>query len=128
MAGDGRLLGKRGLAIGDQLILAKPLGTGVLFAAHMQRCADGRHIGAAIDSMLVSNRLAAELALANGASACTDITGFGLLGHLLEMLGRRATPACNWRGCRCWTAPRAPARDFAAACTRPTPVAREGWS
>ena len=93
MAGDGRLLGKRGLAIGDQLILAKPLGTGVLFAAHMQRCADGRHIGAAIDSMLVSNRLAAELALANGASACTDITGFGLLGHLLEMLGE----ACDAR-------------------------------
>ena len=37
--------------------------------------------------MLVNNRLAAELALAHGASACTDISGFGLLGHLLEMLG-----------------------------------------
>jgi len=87
IAGDGRLLGKRGLAVGDQLVLAKPLGTGVLFAAHMQLAADGRDIAAAIDSMLVSNRLAAESALAHNASACTDVTGFGLLGHLLEMLG-----------------------------------------
>lgn len=83
----GRLLGKRGLAPGDQLILTKPLGTGVLFAAHMLLAGDGRHISAAIDSMLVSNRPAAESALAHGAGACTDITGFGLLGHLLEMLG-----------------------------------------
>jgi selenide,water dikinase len=87
MGRDGRLLGKRGLAVGDQLVLAKPLGIGVLFAAHMQLAADGRDITAAIDSMLVSNRLAAELALAYGASASTDVTGFGLLGHLLEMLG-----------------------------------------
>lgn len=86
LAADGRLLGKRGLAPGDQLVLAKPLGTGVLFAAHMQGAADGRDIAAAIDSMLVSNAPAAELALAHNASAGTDITGFGLLGHLLEML------------------------------------------
>jgi selenide,water dikinase len=90
MAADGHLLGKRGLAAGDKLILTKPLGTGVLFAAHMQLLADGRHIAAAIDSMLVSNGPAAELALAHGASACTDITGFGLLGHLLEMLAEHA--------------------------------------
>ena len=90
MAADGRLLGKRGLAAGDKLILTKPLGTGVLFAAHMQLLADGRHIAAAIDSMLASNAAAAELALAHGAGACTDITGFGLLGHLLEMLGERS--------------------------------------
>ncbi len=87
MAGDGRLLGKRGLKPGDKLVLAKPLGTGVLFAAHMQLLADGRHVASAIDSMLASNGPAAELALASGASACTDVTGFGLLGHLLEMLG-----------------------------------------
>ncbi len=86
MSGDGHQLGKRGLAVGDQLVLAKPLGTGVLFAAHMQGLADGRHISSAIEMMLVSNSDAAKLALANNASACTDITGFGLLGHLLEML------------------------------------------
>ena len=87
MRADGRLLPKRGLQPGDQLLLTKPLGTGVLFAAHMQLAADGRDIAAAVDSMLVSNGPAAELALAYNASAGTDITGFGLLGHLLEMLG-----------------------------------------
>ncbi len=87
MAPDGRLLGKRGLRPGDLLLLTRPLGTGALFAAHMQLAADGRHVAAAIDRMLVSSGPAAALALAHGASACTDITGFGLLGHLLEMLG-----------------------------------------
>ena len=87
MAPDGRLLGKRGLGPGDLLLLTRPLGTGALFAAHMQLAADGRDVAAAIDRMLVSSGPAAALALAHGASACTDITGFGLLGHLLEMLG-----------------------------------------
>jgi selenide,water dikinase len=89
MASDGRWLHKRGLAAGDKLVLTKPLGTGVLFAAHMQLRADGRDVATAIDSMLASNGPAAELALTNLASACTDITGFGLLGHLLEMLGEQ---------------------------------------
>jgi len=80
------LLSKCGLSPGDQLVLTKPLGTGTLFAAHMQLAADGRDIGAAVEMMLHSNAAAAELALVHGASACTDITGFGLLGHLLEML------------------------------------------
>ena len=53
----------------------------------MQLAADGRHVAAAIDNMLVSSGPAAALALAHGARASTDITGFGLLGHLLEMLG-----------------------------------------
>ena len=87
VADNGRLLRKTGAAPGDALVLTKPLGTGTLFAAHMQLAADGRDIRAAIDSMLASNSAAARLALAHGASACTDITGFGLLGHLLEMLG-----------------------------------------
>ncbi len=86
MARDGKLLGKTGAAPGDQLVLTKPLGTGTVFAAHMQLAADGRDVSAAIASMLQSNGTAAELALAHGAAACTDITGFGLLGHLLEML------------------------------------------
>lgn len=90
MAGDGHLLAKRGLASGDKLLLTRPLGTGVLFAAHMQLAADGRQVSSAIDNMLASNGPAAELALAHGATACTDITGFGLLGHLLEMLGEHA--------------------------------------
>ncbi|WP_243391530.1 selenide, water dikinase SelD [Pseudohalioglobus lutimaris] len=83
------LLGKRGARDGDVLVLTKPLGTGVLFAAHMRQLADGRDIAAATAMMLQSNFNAARLALTHGASACTDITGFGLLGHLLEMLGEK---------------------------------------
>ena len=92
MAPNQQLLTKRGLMPGDQLLLTKALGTGTLFAASMQLAADGRDISAAVDVMLQSNAAAAELAVAYGASACTDVTGFGLLGHLLEMLGadRRA--------------------------------------
>ena len=83
---DGNLLNKSGAVVGDQLLLTKPLGTGTLFAAQMQLAAVGRDASAAIESMLQSNGPAAELAVAHGASACTDVTGFGLLGHLLEML------------------------------------------
>jgi selenide,water dikinase len=86
MEASGRLLAKRDLRPGDSLILTKPLGTGALFAAHMQLGADGRDITSAIDLMLQSNLEAARLALVHGASAATDITGFGLAGHLLEML------------------------------------------
>lgn len=82
----GRLLPKRNLQPGDQLLLTKPLGTGTLFAAQMQLRADGRDITAATDVMLQSNYAAARLALEHGASAATDVTGFGLWGHLLEML------------------------------------------
>jgi selenide,water dikinase len=80
------LLTKNGLEPGDRLLLTKPLGTGALFASHMQLTADGRHITTAIESMLQSNAAAAQLAVEFEASACTDVTGFGLLGHLLEML------------------------------------------
>jgi selenide, water dikinase len=86
MARGGELLPKIGAQPGDQLVLTKALGTGTLFAAHMQLMADGRDVNTATAAMLRGNREAAQLALARGASACTDITGFGLLGHLLEML------------------------------------------
>ena len=87
MDAQGRLLGKSGAQPGDALLLTGALGTGALFAAHMQLRADGRDIDAAVDNMLRGNAAAARLALQYGASACTDVTGFGLLGHLLEMLG-----------------------------------------
>ncbi|MCZ6831834.1 MAG: selenide, water dikinase SelD, partial [Gammaproteobacteria bacterium] len=81
-----RLLHKTAVTVGDRLVLTRPLGTGVLFAALMQGAADGRWIVNAVTSMLMGNAAAAEIAGQFGVRACTDITGFGLAGHLLEML------------------------------------------
>ena len=76
---------KEGLNPGDIIILTKPVGTGTLFAADMRRKAKGRWISQAIRCMLQSNQAAAECLRKYNASACTDLTGFGLVGHLVEM-------------------------------------------
>ena len=82
----GDLLFKSGLRVGDRLILTKPVGTGVLLAADMRGLARSEWVDAAIDCMLVSSLGAVSIIQKHKASACTDITGFGVLGHLLEML------------------------------------------
>lgn len=80
------LLRKGGLRPGDVLILTKGLGTGTLFAADMIGRAKGSWVETAIASMTRSGQPASRCLLQHRASACTDISGFGLAGHLLEML------------------------------------------
>jgi len=87
-----RILRKAGLQPGDALVLSKPIGTGILFAALMRGRAGSASIARAIAGMRQSARAAAQIFAAYGATAMTDVTGFGLAGHLSEMLkASRAT-------------------------------------
>ena len=84
------------LHAGDVLVLVKPIGTGVLFAASMA-AAPSEHckpawIDQALAQMQQSQAPLVDLLRAHGCRACTDITGFGLLGHLGEMVGASAAP------------------------------------
>ena len=80
------VLAKGGLRPGDRLILTRPLGTGILFAAHMRGEASARSIAVALGVMRQSNGPVARAMRPFGLTAATDVTGFGLVGHLLEML------------------------------------------
>lgn len=81
-----RILRKTGARPGDRLVLTKPLGTGVVLAAARAGFAPAEWVEAAHASMLRSNGPAMRLLRNGGARACTDVTGFGLAGHLGEML------------------------------------------
>ena len=79
------VLTKAGARPGDALILTKPLGVGIVTTALKGDVADLSHVAAAVDSMKRLNRHAARLIQQAGVHACTDITGFALLGHGYEM-------------------------------------------
>jgi selenide,water dikinase len=80
-----KLLRKGGAKPGDRLLLTKRLGTGVLVSGSRQGKTDPGDLQVAIDQMRRLNRAAAEVLVGAGVVAATDVTGFGLLGHGLEM-------------------------------------------
>ena len=83
-----KILTKGGARPGDLLVLTKPLGVGIITTALKSGVADTGHVGPAIASMKKLNRRAAQLFQEIGVHACTDITGFALLGHGHEMAER----------------------------------------
>jgi selenide,water dikinase len=80
-----KIVTNAGARPGDELVLTKPLGTGILAAALRKGAIDAAQMAPAIASMTTLNKAASEAMLAAGAHAATDVTGFGLLGHGGEM-------------------------------------------
>jgi len=80
-----RVMTNAGARPGDKLVLTKPVGTGLLATARRKDAISEDEFRPALDNMLELNRAAAEAMVEVGANACTDVTGFGLIGHALEM-------------------------------------------
>ncbi len=80
-----QVFSKQGALPGDVLVLTKPLGTGLILTAAKRDQADAAHLDAAVASMLTLNRHASHLAREAGAHAVTDISGFAITGHALEV-------------------------------------------
>ncbi|MGD0483927.1 MAG: selenide, water dikinase SelD, partial [Gemmatimonadales bacterium] len=83
---------------GDWLVLTKPIGTGIVATALKKEAASAPAIEAAVRTMTALNDGAARAARAAGVRAATDITGFGLLGHLCSMLAASGAGARLWAG------------------------------
>jgi len=84
-----RIMTSLGAEVGDLLVLTKPLGTGILATALKGDFITETEMAEAIDGMAALNAQASRAAILAGAHACTDVTGFGLVGHLLNMLPDR---------------------------------------
>ncbi len=91
VAAPDRLLRKGGAQPGDVLLLTKPLGTGLLVSGRRRSRTSDADLEAAVDSMRRLNRAAGEVLVEHGIRGATDVTGFGLLGHGLEMARGSAT-------------------------------------
>jgi selenide,water dikinase len=81
----GRILTNCGARPGDALVLTKPIGTGVLFNACRAKKLPWPELEAILPEVATLNRIVLEVALEHEVHACTDVTGFGLAGHALEM-------------------------------------------
>jgi selenide,water dikinase len=91
-----RIIRNVGGQAGDKLVLTKPIGTGVVTTAIKVGAETGEQREAAVRSMSMLNLRAARAMLAVGVHAATDVTGFGLLGHLSEMLTASSIDATLW--------------------------------
>jgi len=96
IGGEQKAVLKSGIQVGDLLVLTKPIGVGVLLAAHMRAECQARWWNPLMMTLLASNQAAAEVCYRNEVSALTDVTGFGLAGHLLEMLKGSQVSAELW--------------------------------
>lgn len=81
-----KIFKNQGLLAGDCLVLTKPLGTGIINTAIKGGLASNKTIILVTEIMATLNRKAAEIMVEFKISACTDITGFGLIGHIAEMI------------------------------------------
>ncbi len=94
----GTAVGKSGARAGDRLILTKPLGTGVLLAGDMRGRTASDQLNRALATMDHSNAAALAVLQAHAVRSLTDVTGFGLLGHLSEMLRASGCGVRVWAG------------------------------
>jgi selenide, water dikinase len=82
--------------VNDKLFLTKALGTGIIGTAIKRNLADEQHAKLAIESMCTLNKIGEKLSKLNGVHALTDVTGFGLIGHLIEMCGNSFSAELYW--------------------------------
>jgi selenide,water dikinase len=96
VVGDGELVTNAGARPGDLLVLTKPLGTGIVALASQLGRAAPESVETMTASMVALNRAAAEIMVRHGATACTDVTGFGLMGHLAQLVLQSGVTAEIW--------------------------------
>jgi selenide, water dikinase len=81
-----RMLTNAGFRVGDVLVLGKPLGVGIITTAHKRDLATAEQLAGAVTAMTTLNADASRIAIDSGATGATDVTGFGLLGHLTRAM------------------------------------------